>query len=292
MTEQGDITGNYNKRKHRGAGPGHGSSIVYQVLDRVFESGPRKGQRKHKLVSKRHGWQGKAQGRNLATGAKAVGVGLDPARARDLDLESWLSPCVEVNFEQVPDLNRARARAVIMAAIVAGNSVAERIQAIARRAAVKQAGRLYDGRGVRPSSTSIEDAASDGVLGILTHVRRLDKLTEAQWASPRVIRILAMFAGRAAFRSLASWSVVGMTGDNTHRKGSRRQFMQSLEADLAQVNLIASSLDNGELTDGQTIAPKANMPQYDASEGLGDAVGRRAFIRWLFQVGLRRSKPI
>jgi hypothetical protein len=96
-----------------------------------------------------------------------------------------------------------------------------------------------------------------------------------------------MYAGRAAFRSLASWSVSGMTGDNTHGKRDRRQFIQSLTVDVAkEACLLASSDEAGNLSEGLTIRCKDDFALYDEREQFT----RRAFVRWVYQVGFREFK--
>jgi hypothetical protein len=291
----GDITGNMGKGKGSSVvadgadmGKGKGSSVVYQVLGSVFERGPLKGQRKRKVVSRRRGARGKARGKvaKLAVGSRAVGVGLDPALSRDLDLLAWLQPSIEVNFEQVPDVDKARARAAIAAAVVSACDLPSRIMAAARRAAAKQASKIWEFRGVRASRTSLEDAASDAVLGILQHVRRLDKVPAAAWSSVKLLRVLGLYGGRAAFRSLASWSVAGMSGDAAAfaRRGG---LVQALTTDLAcEASLLASSLPDGSLSEGLTFRRKVDSPLYDESRQFP----RRAFVRWVYDVGFRQFK--
>ena len=299
--QQGDITGNYNRGTGTGTGTGHGASVVYQVLDQVYSRGKLKGQSKRKVISRRAGVKGRARGKL----ARPCGVGLDPAQARDLELLEWLQPSLVIDYEspegilsgvRVLDLDKARARAAIVAAISSERDLPSRILAAGRRAAARQASRIWQLRNVRASRTSLEDAASDAVLGILAHVRRLDKLTDAQWQSVKVLRVLGLYAGRAAFRSLASWSVSGMSGDASAFARSRG-IVQELTEGLAQESsLLAASLpgddagqgvtSRAQLSEGLTVRRKADDPLFDAA----GFAARRALVRWVYQVGLRDFK--
>jgi hypothetical protein len=278
-------------------------------LDGVFQRGPRKGQAKRKLVSKRNGWRGRPRGK-LATGARAVGAGEDPATSRDSDLLAWLSPIIQGSEDSGPpvlDLPRAQARAAIAAAVTSEHDLPGRVLAIARRAAARQARRIFDYRGVTPSRSSIDDAASDAVLGLLSSVRRLDKLTPAQWSTRRVLRVVGMYAGRAAFRSLASWAVVGMVGDNTTTRGDARQWVGELQNDLARAWGKLDSLPEDGADMANQRARLASLdaslpatsraalaldmpapPDYSAPDSITSA--RRAAVAWVYRVGYRQFK--
>jgi len=149
----------------------------------------------------------------------------------------------------------------------AGVDIGARLLAIGKTSSRRAARRIVDLRGVPPSDTSRDDAASDAVTGVLVHVRRLDKLTAAQWDTARVRRVLALYAGRAAFLSLAQWAGAGLTGDNTASARFDSAFSVELTHDLAQ-RLASESVTQGNYTDA-------------------DARARRAVVRWVFQVGLR-----
>ena len=288
--------------------------MVRQVLDAVYTRGPRKGQHKVKVVSRRKGWRAVPSGK-LAVGSRAVGVGLDSEQARALDIAEWLAPSTEFSGERLPNTTLARTRAAIMASMNQDTDLVSRIRGVCKRAAVRQAYKLLDYRGVRPSLTSVLEAESDALLGLLSAVRRLDKLTGEQWQSLRVRRVLGMYAGRAAFRSLAAWATAGFkVGDNTFRKGDTRQFLgerlASYTLDLAtESKLLASSLDHAAFdVQGYEQPSKANgtlpgcVTAKDLSEGLTVAtksdspldryerVARLAFVRWVWQVGYGQFK--
>jgi hypothetical protein len=310
----GDITGSYNRSK--GTGTGHGSSIVRQFTGEVFKRGPRKGERKVKILSKRRGWRGKPSGK-LATGSRAVGVGMDSEQSRAAGLESWLAPVLTVQYgevsEVVQDTGRARARAAIVAAIDGEQGNPARLMAIAQRAAVKQAHKVFEFRSVRPSRSSIEEAAADAVAGVYFALRpgHFDKLTPDKWADDRVKRCIARLAARAAFRSLASWAVCGMTGDRTFTAGAGRQLMEQLGQDLGKVwgelggvqydgecdnaNKVTTgatvllpivkpgdSLSRAAVALGQPVP--GDSPAFDAAEW----AARRAAAAWVYRVGYRQ----
>jgi hypothetical protein len=95
------------------------------------------------------------------------------------------------------------------------DSLADMLLAVGKRAAIRQASRLEERRGVQPSQTSKDDAAADAVLRVLQHMRRLDKSNPAQWQTVRFRRAVNLYAARGAFNSLASWSSLGMTGGSS-----------------------------------------------------------------------------
>lgn len=202
------------------------------------------------------------QGRGAGAGrkARAVGVGVDADAQRVADLADWLEPHYADDSTAAIDTVRAGARARILAELQAARSVGDKLLTIGARAARRQARRLVELRGVTASETSVSDAAADAVHGVLVSVRRLDKLTPDQWAAPRVLRVLAMYAGRAAFLSLCRWSVAGMTGDNTFERG---RGLVEVTPDIAE----------------HEANPDAWADHFTA---------RRAAARWVFDVGLRR----
>lgn len=145
---------------------------------------------------------------------------------------------------------------------VCTGDLGQRLQQLGQRAARRAGRRLVELRGVQPSETSLQDAASDAVLSVLSHVRQLDKATAAQWESLRLRRVLAMYAGRGAFNSLASWASCGATGDT------------------AGGGAVASSWSDfltDTLRDLQAERPQADT---DSSQAARARVGR-----WVYRVG-------
>jgi len=148
-----------------------------------------------------------------------------------------------------------------------GDDLATRLLDIGKRAASRQARRILNLRGVRCSDTSKEDAASDAVLNILRRFK-FDKVTESHWTQPRFVRTLAIFAGRGAFNSLASWSSLGMRGDtNRFRKGNAKQTLQELTAELIE-----------------TLADEVEPERESIKES------RFQILRWLYRVGFQEFK--
>lgn len=191
--------------------------------------------------------------------ARAPGIGKDDDTKRAEWLDNWL---------QGTDGGDTAARTAIHASITADNEQGNRLWTIATTAAKRQAQRIGELRGVNAGDTSKDDAAQDAVVAMLQHVRRLDKLTAAQWETARVRRVLALYASRAAFLSLANWASVGMTGDNTTCSRFDKSFVTELTTDLAQ-----------------RIAAESVQPsQYD----LSDTRARRSVVRWVFGIGLNQ----
>jgi hypothetical protein len=137
---------------------------------------------------------------------------------------------------------------------------------IGEQAGKVQARRIHELRGgAAPSATSRDDAAADAVASVVSHVRRLDKLTLRQWQSARLLRVLRLFAARGAFLSLATWAGGGLTGDNTAAERFNGALVESLTVDLARH--LASGGDQAEPFEHDTAA-------------------RRGVVRWVFRVGL------
>ena len=274
----GDITG----AQGRGTGPGHGplavvfsdgavstvpsayvrttgtgSATLYKT--KLMRRGPRKGQTvRVAVLSKRRAVRGDVVGK----AARSTGTGLDADTQRAMALESWLSPLFSDNG--APNVPLMLQRQRILAEIATANDLAARLQAIGARAARRQARRLVELRGVKPSDTSVQDAEQDAFAGVLTHVRRLDKCTAQHWASMRFVRVIALYAGRAAFKSLCAWARVGMSGDTAGTSGNWCEFVQdALDTLHAQDPMLARD---------------------EPHQGLA----RRAVVRWVFHVGLRQ----
>jgi hypothetical protein len=143
---------------------------------------------------------------------------------------------------------------------------------------------------VRASATSIEDAASDAVLALLSSVRRFDKVKPQHWSSVRFLRVLAMFAGRAAFLSLASWSVGGMVGDGSFSKSDKRQYLASVEGLEASAAAAADTEDQAATSpEVATQTGKAFALRLESGRGSavteGDWRARVAAVRWVYRVG-------
>ena len=88
--------------------------------------------------------------------------------------------------------------------------LSDKLLALGQRAAQRQRRRILDLRGVAPSDTSVEDAAADAVLAILTHVRKLHKITAAQWESYRLVESAVHVCGA---RGVQFVDRVGGAGD-------------------------------------------------------------------------------
>lgn len=236
---------------------GTGSATLYRT--KVLKRGPRKGQRvRVGVIAKRGAIRGQAMGKQ----ARGTGSGVDADSARAQALESWLCP-LQSNTDK-PDTTLAAQRQRILAEIASESDLSGRLQAIGARAARRQARRLVELRGVKPSDTSVQDAAQDAIVGILQHVRRVDKATAAHWQSMRFVRVIALYAGRAAFNSLCSWSRLGVTGDNTGA-GTASNWCE----------FVTDALD--------TI----HQEHHHQGEPV-DARARRAVVRWVFNIGLRQ----
>jgi len=200
---RGDVTG-----KHKGKGgavggmsPGHGSATVRKVT-----YGPRGG-RKVKVISKRKGYRGKGKGKGRAVGSELFGAPIlegDKRAARDGAFSLFLDAPLFEDKRQLMQWVAGRD--------IVRDAFADKLLVIGKRAASRQARHIAQRRGVRPSDTSIEDAAADAVCALLTHARRLDKATPAHWDSVRFIRQVWRWAGRAAFNSFASWASLGIKG--------------------------------------------------------------------------------
>ena len=253
---------------------GTGSSVLRRKVG-VYRRGPRKGQAKFRVVERKLA----VRGRVIGKAARGTGRGCDTDRAAMLAIEAWLSPLLPCSDK--PDTARATERARILSEIGREQSMGARLIALGERAAARQARRLVELRGVRASDTSVADAASDAVAGLLLHVRRLDKASEQHWrgcgadasarcACPacgkraRFVRVLAMYAGRAAFNSLCAWSRVGMTGDNTSTAATWCEFVADALGDL--------------VADDDTASGAATW----------DTAGARwRVVRWVFNAGFR-----
>ena len=260
-----DITGTQGRGHGAGVSPGHGSSVVTEVLDAVYRRGPRKGQHKVKVVCKRAGWPGTVKGKV----ARAVGVGTDEDFGQAQALAAWLDG---------PTPAASKARAEILATIQAEHELGNRLLGLGRVAASHAARRLVDLRGVRPSATSIEDAAADAVSGMLCYVHRLPSGESIQverrfdkvraW-SDRLARVCWRWGFRAAFRSLASWAVAGTTGDNTSGRLAGRGFVEEFTSDLAD----RLGRESWRFDDQVWFGPEHSA--------------RMAAVRWVYRVGYR-----
>ena len=175
--------------------------------------------------------------------ARAVGVGMDRETQAAAELSTW---------EASSD-----GRAEIGAAVRADASAWEALRMVGEHAAAGAAWRVGQYRGAVASRTSREDAAADAVSALATRYP-VGCLTARNFSGRR-LSILRRHAGRAAFKSLASWACKGMTA--------------------------ARVWDVQALTDGLTAAmAAAASPAYEFS---GERDARRAALRFVFGVGLR-----
>ena len=166
-----------------------------------------------KYVSSRGDITGNQGQAGAGHAARAVGVGVDLSDARARARVDWSVTGGEDRpySEHVREWRRRR----INHDIASERALADRLLAIGQWAASRAARRLIEqGRG-KASDTSLADAASDAVASVLSHVRRLDKLTDGQWADHRVLSLVRLYAARGAGRSLSAWAVQGLTGDRT-----------------------------------------------------------------------------
>jgi AraC-like DNA-binding protein len=288
-----------------GISPGTGAATLFQVIGK-HRRGPRKGLSKRVVVGKRRAVKGEPIGKT----ARAVGAGLDLDQVRARDLEAWLQPSESVLFEtpegmieaRMLDLDRAKYRAELLDSVQAARAIPEKLQAIAKRAAHKQAERLFHLRGVEPSATSRDDAASEAILAMLSRCQSMDRWTDKVWSNPRVIRVLALYAARAAYLSFSQWANVGMTGDNTTRRGDKRHFtltddtftrmLADAPTDLDQAELFQSLLERGyslrtlaQVSAWSEPAIKGRLGALGEVQAARESDARRAAARWIFRVG-------
>ena len=202
--------------------------------------------------------------------ARAVGVGMDRETQAAATLAAW---------ESASD-----GRAAIGAAVRADVSAWQALRLVGEHAAAGAAWRVEQHRGAVASHTSREDAAADAlsalaarwpvgclavrnfVAGVVLPARdwklaSSGERVRAALASGGRLSILRRHAGRAAFKSLASWACKGMTG------------------------AAARVWDVQALTDGLSAAMSASASP--ACEFSGERDARRAALRFVFGVGLR-----
>lgn len=164
-----------------------------------------------------HNITGPARGAGRGRGQKAGAIG-----AKLLgDVEDFNAPL----FEHPSDFKRwcdaqTKPRELIErlgAEIRTDRRLSDMLQRAGQHAARRQAAYLFAGYGVKASDTSIEDAASDAVLEVLS---RMSFLSE-DWPGDNVSNSVELdtlatvwrLANLGAWRSLRSWATVGMTGD-------------------------------------------------------------------------------
>ena len=177
--------------------------------------------------------------------ARAVGVGMDRETQAAATLAAWESS--------------SDGRAVIAAAVRADASAWQALRLVGEHAAAGAAWRVEQYRGAVASHTSREDAAADAVSALAE--RFPVGCVSARNFSGRRLSILRRHAGRAAFKSLASWACKGMTG------------------------AAARVWDVQALTDG--LAADMAAATSPANEFSGERDARRAALRFVFGVGLR-----
>lgn len=213
----------------------------------------------------------KGTGTGTLKKSKPLGIGLDDDTKRANWLAAWLSG---------DDGGNVAHRAAIHASIQSDNFIGNELHAIAQSAAQKQSGKIFQLRNVQSSETSRNDAIQDAVASILQHVRRLDKLTPEQWQLGKVRRVLSLYANRGAFLSLANWSRVGMTGDNT-APCNDNSFMVALTMELAaNIPDKSTSLD----TLCNSIADGKEQRAFNEQ----DSRARWSLARWVYRVGVQQ----
>lgn len=271
---------------------GRAASVLRRAVG-VYRRGPRKGQVKWQVIERTRARRGRVLGKR----ARAVGAGRDAAAERARQVASWLAgedlaaagvgagsgPVVFFPGGACVAFAVWARRRDILCSITAEHEHGARLLAIAERAARAQAERLRELRGVRPSETSIDDAAADAAVAIVRLGHRLasfpDWLREYQprWRAGK-LRLrspwwsLYLRACRAAFLSLCSWARAGMTGDNTVY-GSWGDMLCEATEDLR-------AEDNARDAAGVWWPESVRV--------------RRSICRWVYAVGLRdfaRSLP-
>jgi hypothetical protein len=224
----------------------------------------------------------------LGKRARSVGVsGVDPMLDQADRLSTWLQPLrdrqsfsldvqrleqfgaiVFLPSQPVPDERKTQARASILASLEREHFLGREILRFGAIAAQRQAERLFQLRGVRASVTSIDEASSAAVHGILSYdhdvdgarvciQRRFDKVSRERWQHPVFVRAVRKWAARAAFKSFSSWASVGTTGDNTHNAAqfAGRAFVDEFTTALAdQLSLASWRRDDPVWFDSQQTA--------------------------------------
>ncbi len=164
--------------------------------------------------------------------------------------------------------------------------LSDKLLALGKRAAQRQRRRILNLRGVAPSDTSVEDAAADAVLAILTHVRKLHKITAAQWESYRLVKVLSMYAGRGAFNSLTAWAGLGMRGANHAQFNGQGAARLAIGMD-GRVETGKGGFDwLGDLTTAAFVELQAADESAPGAREQ-DHLARWAAARWVFRVGWR-----
>jgi hypothetical protein len=258
---RGDITGFHKGQTGRPTGAGRADSTLYQV-----KVGPRGGVRR-KTVSRRKGERGQVRGK-VARPVGSLLAGDNPS-AVAVELRDNLFVPVAFVYDTDAPLYEDRRQ---YGQWLAGRSsdlpddgysynLSQRLLDVGQRAAIRQARKIRELRGVNASQTSLDDAAGDAVVSILQHVRGLVKTSAAHWDSKRFLRVVRMYANRGAFNSLAGWASVGLTG-NTDNKPVPGSWSDWLTETLADV---------------QAPAPIES-----------EQAARRSLVRWVYDVGLRQ----
>lgn len=268
-----------------GAGAGLG---VGRAESRLFKvSIGKRGGIRRKLVSKRNGAAGRVKGKVARPVGSSLFGGAGPDDTSGLSVIGFDAPL----FEDKRDFDLWLA-----SGIHAGDPLANRLQDLGKRAAARAARRLLETRGAVASDTSKADAASDAVLSILQHVRRLDKITSAHWSSRRLFRVLAMYAGRGAFNSLASWSSLGMTGGTDGKRAVKvlSSFTIHCPDNGPDGGVDDDTFPQGEPRQGQSNLIPALTTDLaagmDTQPTQSEQAARRGLIRWVYQVGFREFK--
>lgn len=188
--------------------------------------------------------------------ARAVGVGEDEETRAAREFLAWCG-----GGEDDDDWMASK-RAEIGAVVMRERAGWQALQTLARNAARNVARRLDDLRGVRPSVTSIEDAAADSVNACAA--RFPDGCLSLRNHTGARVRILRRIAGAAAWQSLSRWSVAGMTGRNGARVFGQAVF------DVVK----------------DTVAADNAPAPFEGYEG----AARRAAARWVWRVGFVQFK--
>jgi hypothetical protein len=288
-------------RLHVHSNPGRGVSRLYRVTK------GKRGAIKRQLLGVRGAKHGK-RGAIIGKRARSVGVsGIDAALDRASRLASWLQPMIDPSTstafalqaqrlnqfgavvflpsQPVLDVTKASARARIVDDLDREHATGRLILSVANWAAHKQARRLFQLRGVTASLTSIDEAASAAVHGILTYshklpdgsrvtlARRFNKVQAERWQSPKLINALRLWASRAAFASFSTWANVGTTGDNTINSQSfvGRGFVDEFTTELAN----QLSMEHWRNDDQLWFEPSK--------------AARWRVVRWVYRIGYRQA---
>ena len=132
--------------------------------------------------------------------ARAVGVGDDEATKLAKDFAAWCES--------------SSGRAAIGAKLTGDRAAWHALQSLGERAAWRAARRVTEARGANPSQTSRDDAQADAIAAVAARFP-LGCMSPRNY-TPRSarLRVLAKYAGRGASKSLTTWAVAGMTGDD------------------------------------------------------------------------------